>query len=423
MGVTAASMGVREMRWLSQEEAFTDKYGNNMVSSSSGLTVTGYFFNSVFFLGFFFIILTAVSFYRFGLMLYYKHNPKSLEISLYVCVGFWALLRALFFLLSPIFPESKVLFFIYTIPTNIELAVYSLLLLYCAQRVHFVKWRKIRWRVYWSFIIVNTILFLINCIATLVVIFNDYQSNMPSIVNSIMFLIIFSIIAVAFVTYSIVLIRQKERDPRFKHENQKALIALTITITLCMSIHCIWDAVKMILELHVHIPSSDIGSQVTIFFMFLVWELIPACVVIIFFGRIAIGDERIVQRPTDSQVSVTIASVNNIEGPAGSKANLLEPEEKAKLLPASRRSMDGSSPGSLSNSLRHNGTVIPSAVTRGTTQLVGNDGSTPNFQFVTQQLAAIAAVDDKRGNSDYQAPPRSCLEFSSTTDPEENEEV
>jgi len=409
MGAVEAVLRGGDMHLFSQLDA------SSKSSDVSHISVEDYFLNSVFFLAIAFIILAIVSFYRFGLMLYYKHNPKSLEIALYVIVGIEGVLRAIFFLVTPLFPDSRILYIIYGLPTNFQVGAYSLLVLYCAQRVHFARWRQIRRSVYWAFIIANFVLFVINLTAMLIEAFNNFSDRTPTVVNSSLFLTIFLIIAIVFVAYSIAMIRQKERDARFKHENPKPVIALTITIVLCMAIHCIWDAVNLAKNLHVSIPSKDATFQATIFFMFLFWELIPACAVIFFFGRIATGDE-----PPKDPITITVSD-GSIDGLSSSKTGLLESEEKQKLLPQQRRSVDGSSPGSLSNSLKH-GCFTPTAVTRGTTQLVGSDGSTPNFQFVTQQLAAIAAGEDKRSNSDYEAPPRSSLEFCSNKGSDEEED-
>jgi len=412
-------LGLREMQWISREGAFNSNNFTNTSDSSSGLTVAEYFFNSVFFLAFAFIVLTFVSFYRFALMLYYKHNPKSLEIALYVCVGIWAAFRAVFFIFAPLFPDDDAMTFIYGLATNVQVAAYSLLLLYCAQRVHFRRWRKINKKLYWGFVVANVILFVINLVAMLIVTLNDFSSTTPTIVNSSFFLAMFLLIAIVFVIYSIALIMQKDRDPRFKHENPKALIALTITIALCMTIHCIWDAINLIENLSVSIPSKDPILQVTIFFMFFFWELIPACVTTIFFGRISTGDEFV--RPQEAQITVTVDS-SAAEGTQGTKSSLLEHEEKQRLLPPPRRTLDASSPGSFSGP-RHGGTLIPTAATRGTTQLVGNDGSTPNFHFVTQQLAVIAAGDDRQNNGQYRAPSRSSLEFAQNNDDSDKEDA
>jgi len=402
------------MQLLPLEEVFSDVDESSSAESSSTLTAAQYFLNSVFFLSIAFIILTFVSFYRFGLMLYYKHNPRSLEISLYACVGVWGLLRALFFLITPIYPDSKVLFFIYGIATNVQVAAYSLLVLYCAQRVHFAKWRRIRWNVYWGFVALNTVLLLINVIAMLIVTLNEFTTDVPTIVNSAIFLLMFSIIAGAFVTYTILLKLQKERHALFKHENQNVLVALTAIISICVIIHCIWDLINLSLGLHIHIPSEDVKEQCTIFFLFVVWEVLPSCTVIAFFGHIPTGEEVVAQRPVEPQITVTVAD--------GTKTGLLEAEEKRQLLPQPRPTVDGSSPGSLSGSAKRGVTLVPTAATRGTTQLVGNDGSTPNFNFVTQQLAVLAAGDGKRTNPEYEAPPRSSLEFNEVTNADEEED-
>jgi len=422
MGALNAALKLGEMLWLSLVGAFNvwGLPGDAETSSSVPSGVVRYFLNSVFVLGLVFIVLAVVCLYRFGLMLYYKHNPKSLETSFYLCVAFWGILRAVFFFVAPIFPESKTLFFIYGLPTNVEVAVYSQLLLYCGQRVHFAKWRAIRWRVYWAFIVLNIILFLINIVATSIVMIKDFTSNTPAVVNSSIFLATFLLIAVGFTAYSIALARQKERSPLFKHESQKALIALTVTITVCMAIHCGWDAFNLIKHHHVKIPSRDVTDQITIFLMFLFWELIPACVVIVFFGRIPTGDE-LVQRQPDGTVTVTVDDGRNERG-SGSRSRLLEAEEKQSLLPQKPvgRTVDASSPGSFAGSVRHG---VVGVNVRGSVQLIDNDGSTPKFNYVTQQLAAFAENNGRNDTapSHYRPPSRSSLEFNRRIESDEED--
>ena len=327
--------------------------------------------------------------------------------------GIWGLLRAIYFLVTPFFHTMLLsLHLLYGLPTNVQVAVYSLLLLYCAQRIHYAKWDKIHKRLYCIFIIGNIVLFIVNTVAMTVVVLVRASSSAVTRVNSGLFLLCYMLIAAAFIGYCVALIRQKKRHALFKHENQRALIALTIAISVCMVIHCIWDIVNLTSNHHILVNSKDAKDMVTIFFMFLFWELIPAFTIIAFFGRIPTGSES--QQYQEQSVIVTVSSDGDgTNSPDGATGLRQEPEERQGLLAPSsrsRKSFDSSSPGSMNNSLRHGSTLIPNAAMRGTAPLVGHDGSTPNFGFVNKQLADLAAGEAT--GRPYVPPGRSSLEFS-----------
>jgi len=393
-------------------QPFEDSLDSASSESSSGLTIEKYFLSSVFFLAVAFLVLAGVSFTRFVLIFVYKHNPKSLETSFYCLGGVWGLLRAVFFLLTLIFPDNDAMNFVYGLPTNIQVAVYSLLLLYCAQRVHYAIWDKLHWKLYWVFIITNAVLFIVYIVGTSIVI-TVFNSDFLMILDSSIFLLCFMLIAIAFVGYSIALIRQKKRGALFKHENPKPLIALTIIIALCMSIHCIWDVISLVKGSSVDFSSQNVKDQLTVFFSFLIWELVPAAAVIGFFGRIPTGGETV--NWVEPPITITVDEDSMVE-PSATAGGKQETEEKQKLLAAPpRRSTDSTSPGSLTASLRHGSSVIPNAAIRGTAPLVSHDGSTPNFGFVNKQLAVLAA-GEVTGLKPYVPPERSSLEFNRSED-------
>jgi len=398
--------GGPEMMWLTDDNS----EGSFDLSSSSGFDIEGYFLSSRFFLALSYLVLASVSFTRFVLIFVYKHNPKSLETSFYCLGGIWGLLRTVFFLSTPFFVKvNPFVHVVYGLPANFQVAIYSLLLLYCAQRVHYAKWDKIHKKLYWVFIIMNTILLITNIVALTLVLSFDVSSTVMTHVNSAVFLLCYVLIGVAFIGYCLALILQKKRHALFKHENQRALIALTATIAVCMTVHCIWDVINLISEKFIAINSKIVKDQVAMFFMFLFWELIPAFAVIGFFGRIPTGSQSFQEQP----VTVTVVGEDGSDkslGPSG----MQDAEERQGLLaPSSRRSFDSTSPGSLNNSLRHGSTIIPNAAMRGTAPLVSNDGSTPNFGFVNKQLADLAA-GEAIGGRPYVPPGRSSLEFNST---------
>jgi len=225
-------------------------------------------------------------------------------------------------------------------------------------------------------------------------------------VDNCIYLLCFTLIAAAFIGYSIALIRQKKRHALYKHENQRALIALTIVISICMMIHVFWDIVNIAEKRFVDISSRDKHDEITVFFLYLFWELIPAFVVNGFFGRISTSESV----PRIETVVVTDESQPNAMNGTGN--NRQEQEEKQRLLlPASsRRSMEGNSPGSLG--------MNPAK--RGTAQLVSEDGSTPNFGYLNKQLADLAA-GESAGMKPYTPPGRSSLEFNRVEHDDEDE--
>lgn len=344
------------------------------------------------------------------------------------CLGcLWAVLRAVFLLVYPLAPQRWLFCFVYGLPTNVQVGVYSLLLLYCAQRVHFANWERIHRGLYTACIAVNAVLFVLYLVVSSVGVSRATRGlQWTSRANNVVFLLCFLSIAVAFGTYSVVLARQKRRCALYKHENKRALVALTVTIACCMAIRCVWDFVELVAARAVGIFSRTVRDQVMVLFMFLVWELIPAFAVIGFFGHIPARDRRyynydVVVPPPETTVAVTADLTDGIDSGESTPLRRCSEETPRRSLdlvagPAvagslgSRTSIGGggSSSGSTGGSSGSRKAQRPPL--RGTTQLVQGDGSTPNFDFVTQQLAALAA-EEGMGGGGHHHHTRSSLDF------------
>ena len=352
----------------------------------------------------------------------HRHNPRSLEAQVYCLGALWAVLRAVFLLVYPLAPRRWLVCFVYGLPTNLQVGVYSLLLLYCAQRVHFASWDRIHRGVYAACVGTNAALFVLYvAVASVGVARAARGLAWVNRANSVVFLLCFLTIAAAFATYSVVLARQKRRAPLYKHESQRALIALTVTIAACITIRCVWDFAGLVAGRAVGIFSRRARDQAAVLLMFLVWELIPAVAVIGFFGHIPARERRyyaydVVVPPVETTVAVT-ADLDGCDSGESTPLRRCSEEAPRRSLdlvagPAlagslgTRSSFSGGA-GSGSGSGHGSRRTLPPPM-RGTTQLVQGDGSTPNFDFVTQQLAALAAEEGIGGGHHHT---RSSLDF------------
>ena len=356
-----------------------------------------------------------------------RHNPRSLEAQVY-CLGcVWAVLRAVFLLVYPLAPRQWLFCFVYGLPTNVQVGVYSLLLLYCAQRVHFASWDRIHRGLYTACVAVNAALFVLYVVVSSIGVARAARGvGWTNRANNVVFLLCFLTIAVAFGTYSVVLARQKRRHALYKHENQRALVALTVTIACCMVIRCVWDFAELVTARPVGIFSRTARDQVMVLFMFLVWELIPAFAVIGFFGHIPARERRyynydIVVPPPETTVAITADLTDGNDSGESTPLRRYSEETPRRSLDlvagsavagslGSRNSIGGTSSSSTSSSGARKPPPAPPAM-RGTTQLVQGDGSTPNFDFVTQQLAALAAEEGMGGGPGHHHT-RSSLDMS-----------
>ena len=376
---------------------------------------------------------------------------------MYLLGAVWSLFRVVYFLVAPFVGGWWIYVIVYAFPTNIQVALFTLLLLYCAQRVHYDHWYRIKRVLFVSYGVVNgALLVLFAVYATVSLLFSQEKQRWIVLMMSAVFVVCFALLVVGYVAYTVLLARQKHRHALFKHESRATLLALMVTITLCLTIRCVWDIINLAEAQAVHIFSDNLREQLMVVVLFLTWEIIPLLSVIVFFGKIPHAVAAVVIPATDASSSDAAAAavatavataaaapdgtthtgssgttVTPFSGRAGTMTSpspsgsqvydetlplllsdskppgALAPDaasvntDAADLLlptaPAAGGTIGsvvsgagaGTAGGAGTGSTHHAHAAAPSFVMRGTCPLVQSDGSTPNYCFVTQQLAGL----------------------------------
>lgn len=371
---------------------------------------------------------------------------------MYLLGAVWSLFRVVYFLVAPFVGGWWIYVIVYAFPTNIQVALFTLLLLYCAQRVHYDHWYRIKRVLFVSYGVVNGVLLLLFAVyATVSLLFSQERQRWIVLMMSAVFVVCFALLVVGYVAYTVLLARQKHRSALFKHESRATLLALMVTITLCLAIRCVWDIINLAEAQAVHIFSDNLREQLMVVGLFLTWEILPLLSVIVFFGKIPHAVAAVVIPATDDAATAPAAapgdsSSNSGHNNSGSSGTIAPPfsgragtmtspspsgsqvyDETLPLLlsdskPPGPLAPDAASvntdagdvllPGApaaggafgvvgttnssstgagtgTSTGTHHAHAATPSFVMRGTCPLVQSDGSTPNYCFVTQQLAGL----------------------------------
>ena len=363
----------------------------------------------------------------------YRHNPKSLENVVYFLDALWAFLRVVYFLVDPFIDGWWMYVTMYALPTNIQVAVFMLMLLYCAQRVHYDQWNEKKVVLFTAYGVTNGLLLALYFVYVIVSLLNKDDNKLKIVfLMSCVFLVCFAFLVVGFVVYTILLVKQKHRHALFKHESRTALLSLMIIIILCLTIRCVWDIINIFKAHSVSLFSSDLADQLWVCALFLTWEIIPLLSVIAFFGKIPHAEASVVIPPSPvMSYSGSFAPSPNSSGnsiicppsppPSGrfdETIPLLQDGRQPTLIPSDSNSVNSdivdrpnqpllpqpspsssmapagngvanSASASVNGSTHHSANNSHSVVMRGTCPLVHLDGSTPFYCFVTPELADL----------------------------------
>ena len=362
-----------------------------------------------------------------------------METVFYCLCAVWGVLRVVFFLVVPLARQPWLAVLVYGLPTNIQVAVYSLQLLYCAQRVHYERWAAIHRRMYAAYVATNVLLLALFIGVSVAALAKNAGQRWIDTAHNIVFAVCFLLIAAAFAVYSVALARQKRRHALFKHENQRALVALTTTICVCAAVRFVWDVCNIIADRSmVNIPATSAQEHVVTFFMFLVWELVPTFATIYFLGRIPVRENHRCRcccccylysivagaseaPPTPPTGTSDLSYADSVGGEQGADDESTPLQRRSTDQP--RRSFDfatatsatplvGSGSASSASSASSSSTSSALAYAkRGTTQLVNEQHQTLNFDLVTQHMAALAASEVRAGNGSFE-PRRASAEYA-----------
>ncbi|EAL67350.1 hypothetical protein DDB_G0280247 [Dictyostelium discoideum AX4] len=199
--------------------------------------------------------LTLIVSFQIVRILYNKHNIFSFRFG-FLLLGFiWGLLRAIFWGFFDIFSSNKaVLTTFFLIPINIQFATFSLLVLFYAHVVHRTTWERFtRMR----FTIV-------------------YSS-----VN-----IILLVLQIAFYGWKLRIIKQNT-NRHLQSQLPLSIIPITFFIFLCFTSRCVYDFIAAFGKVNISLSDQlSLRENLTVFFTYLVWEILPYILILVLFWRI-----------------------------------------------------------------------------------------------------------------------------------------
>ncbi|KAN0030499.1 hypothetical protein ACTA71_009138 [Dictyostelium dimigraforme] len=234
--------------------------------------------------------LTLIVSFQIIRILYNKHNIFSFRFG-FLLLGFiWGLLRSLLWGLFDVFIEPKnfagqVTFFL--IPINVQFATFSLLVLFYAHVVHRTTWeRYTRMRFTIVYLSVNIILLVLQIVW--IVIFVKYSNyllqQIQAVLNCIVFFLLVSILA--FYGWKLRIIKQNT-NRHLQSQLPLSIIPITFFIFLCFTSRCIYDVVSAFGEFNIKLEYGlTLRENITVFFSYLVWEILPYILILVLFWRI-----------------------------------------------------------------------------------------------------------------------------------------
>ena len=74
---------------------------------------------------------------------------------MYLLCAVWSLFRVVYFVLAPLVGGWWTYVVLYALPTNLQVALFTLILLYCAQRVHYEHWNRLKNGLFAAYGLVN----------------------------------------------------------------------------------------------------------------------------------------------------------------------------------------------------------------------------------------------------------------------------
>lgn len=232
---------------------------------------------------------------------------------MYFLGAVWSLFRVVYFLVAPFVGGWWIYVIVYAFPTNIQVAFFTLLLLFYAQRVHYDHWNRIGPVLFASYGLVNGLLLILFAVyASVSLLVAPAQQRWIVLMMSAVFAVCFALLVVGYVAYTVLVARQEPRPAPYKHESRTAQLALLVTITVCLTIRCVWDIINLAEAQAVHIFSDSLREQLTVVGLFLTWEILPLLSVIVFFGKIPHAAPVVVPAPAPAPSDASTSASGDV---------------------------------------------------------------------------------------------------------------
>jgi len=230
---------------------------------------------------------------------YYRHKIRSFQVGFLVQCFFWALLRAIFFLLLDFFSSTNwLLLIIYGLPINIQYSTFSLLVVYYAylNPIHEAKaeMRKFK-RFYITIWITTNILFLILTLVGIILgmEFDDpNQSDEPDWLSAAhsyftggVFLVL--VIVLAYHGFKVFyLIRHGARSKLLAKVSLHKIALVTFLLFLLFMSRSVYDFITAAGVTSLDISSGSSKEALFTFLAFSAWEIVPTILVLVLFGNV-----------------------------------------------------------------------------------------------------------------------------------------
>jgi len=282
-----------------------------------------------FLLFFIYLSIILVSLFQIARIIFYGHNIWGWQFGfLALCIPF-AALRCLFFLLFDVLSEvGIVLFFaLYWIPSAIQFATFSLLVLFYAHIYWRTEkqWEKKKTRYVLTFVLCNVFYIMITYIAIVIVAVSDTQSNWENRMWNSLQAMVFTVLVSVLAFYGVRvagLMRAGKTQISFqpKKSSNLQVISVTAIIFLLFTSRAIFNMLSASQAISLTVSSGLSVNDMLVFVLFVLWEIVPTTLVIILFWRIP-SPKRSAQLPNTQAVPYKVGmpkekSRNPLDGAA-----------------------------------------------------------------------------------------------------------
>eukprot|EP00727_Mastigamoeba_balamuthi_P007613 m51a1_g3472 hypothetical protein (362) ;mRNA; r:747850-749373 len=225
-----------------------------------------------------------------------RHNVLSFQLAFYALCFLWVVLRAVFFALTSFYDTPVTFFFLYSLPTNVQFATFSLLVLYLVQRTHYAQWPQIRRPAFLVYAGTNVLLLAVHAALAIVAAatWSSATHNAVETASSSIFSIIFFLLVILLAVYAVKLPSDSSRiDPSFpKYPTPTMMSGAAYVIFSIYTFRSIWDVLTA--------TNIEAGAweQALVVLFYLIWEVAPIVIVLVLFGSVG----KVKYRPIKSRV-------------------------------------------------------------------------------------------------------------------------
>lgn len=205
----------------------------------------------------------------------------------------------IFFLTYPLSYALWLYLFVYGLPTNLQFATFSLLVMYFARRVHAARWAgSLHWIAYTACLFANIVLASIHLIVAVVAmtegdVSQEYRGDDDGTgwwVNSgtaILFSAVFFVLVAMLAAYGFAIWRERRSDPSFpKKPTQRAMLVAAGVVCFCYTFRGVWDLLLAADVVTLNLMPDRVGEMVLVVVMFVIWEIAPMSIVVALFGAV-----------------------------------------------------------------------------------------------------------------------------------------